>query len=77
MEKYWQKVHDEALAGMQAIISKLSDNKVDDNCDDMECALAFVLRHGTCKMKARAHACFVDYKWAKHEIAAHAAMKDA
>ena len=77
MPEYWKMVHDDALAGMRALISVLKHDEVEDDCKDMECALAYVLRHGTCKMKAKAHGYFIDYKWATHEIAAHSAIKAA
>ena len=77
MHEYWKKVHDDALAGMQSLIDKLTEDTVDDNCKDMECALAYVMKHGRCKMKAKAIGYFNDYKWAMHEIAAHEAAKPA
>ena len=77
MHEYWKKVHDDALAGMRTLIAVLKSDKVEDSCEDMECALAYVMRHGNCKAKAKAMGYFVDYKWAKHEIAAHAMEKKA
>lgn len=71
MQEYWKEVHDKALDGMRMLVSVLKNDKVEDNCEDMECALAYVMRHGTCKMKAKAMGCFFDYKWAAHEIKAH------
>ena len=75
MHEYWKEVHDKALAGMQGLIDKLTDDTVEDSCNDMECALAYVMKHGNCKMAAKAIGYFNDYKWAKHEIAAHNAAK--
>ena len=68
MEEYWKKVHDDALARMRALVA---GNVVKDNCDDMRCALAYVMKHGSCKDAAEAMDAFVDYKWAMHEMAAH------
>ena len=75
MHEYYKKVHDNALAGMQALVDHYKHDKVEDDCSDMECALAYVMKHGSCKMAAKAIGYFSDYKWAAHEIAAHAAMK--
>lgn len=77
MPEYWKKIHDEALAGMRMLIAVMKSDKVEDNCHDMECALAYVMHHGSCMAKAKAVGYFSDYKWATHEIAAHAAEKPA
>jgi transposase len=75
MPEYWKKVHDEALAGMQTLVDLYKHDEVKDTCSDMECALAFVMKHGSYKIAAKAIGYFNDYKWAKHEIAAHKAEK--
>ena len=75
MPEYWKKVHNEALAGMQTLIDYYKHDTVEDKCSDMECALAYVMKHGSCKMAAKAIGYFSDYKWATHEIAAHSVAK--
>ena len=75
MPEYWKKVHDEALAGMQTLVDLYKHDEVKDTCYDMECALAFVMKRGSCRIAAKAIGLFNDYKWAKHEIAAHQAEK--
>lgn len=69
MEKYWEQVRSEALDSMR----RLTGQDVEDNCEDMERALEYMLKHGRAKQKAKAISDYDDYKWAMHEIAAHAA----
>ena len=71
MHEYYKAVHDEALAGMRRVVGQ----EVEDSCTDMKCGLEYVLKHKSAKHVADAIDYYVDYKWAKHEIAAHAAEK--
>lgn len=71
MREYWQKVHDEALAGMRKVLDGYMG--VEDTCEGMHKALEYVMKHGNGQEKAAAIAYFGDYKWAAHEVAAHKA----
>ena len=69
MDEYWKKVHDKALADMRKVLDGYM--AVEDTCEGMHKALAYVMRHGNGQEKADAIAAFDDYKWVAHEIAAH------
>ena len=73
MHEYYKHVHDEALAGMRRVVGQ----EVEDSCADMKCGLEYVKKHKTTKRFIEALDYYFDYKWAKHEIAAHAAEKTA
>ena len=73
MQEYYKKVHDDALDGMRRIVGQ----EVEDSCADMKCALEYVKKHKTAKKFVEALDYYIDYKWAKHEIAAHAVSKTA
>ena len=73
MGEYYKKVHDEALAGMRRVVGQ----EVEDNCTDMKCGLEYVKKHKTAKQFVEALDYYIDYKWAKHEIAAHGMAKTA
>ena len=75
MREYWQKVRAEALAGMRKLLDGYM--KVEDTCESMHNALAYVMKHGNGQEKADAIAYFDDYKWAAHEVAAHKAESAA
>jgi len=71
MHEYWKRVRDDALAGMRKLLDGYM--KVEDTCEGMHGALAYVMKHGNGQEKADAIAHFDDYKWAAHELAAHVA----
>lgn len=71
MHEYYKRVHDEAWARMRQLVGQ----DVEDSCTDMKCGLEYVKRHGTSRQFAEAIDCYIDYKWAAHEIAAHEMLK--
>ena len=73
MREYWQKVHEAALAGMRKVLDGYME--VEDTCESMHKALAYVMKHGNSQEKADAIAYFNDYKWVVHEVAAHKAER--
>ena len=52
MEEYWKKVWMDAVAGMRALLKGYME--VEDSCDGMRRALAYVMKHGCGAEKAEA-----------------------
>lgn len=71
MHEYYQRVKDEALAGMRRVVGQ----EVEDTCADMKRGWEFARKNLTFKQASDAADYYIDYKWASHEIAAHKAMK--
>lgn len=70
MQEYWKKVKSEALDAMRRLIGQ----DVEDNLEDMERAFEYAVKHGTAKQIAKANSDYFDYRWATHEMLAHAAI---
>lgn len=73
MQEYWKKVKSEALDSMRRLIGQ----DVEDNCEDMERAMEYAIKHLTAKEKSKAISDYIDYKWAVHEMKAHEATTPA
>ena len=75
MHEYWKAVHRDALAKMREVLEGYM--KVEDTCESMHKALAYVMKHGNAQEKADAIAAYNDYKWVAREVAAHKAESEA
>lgn len=67
MQEYWKKVKSESLDSMRRLIGQ----DVEDNCEDMERAMEYAIKHLSAKQTAKAISDYGDYKWAVHEMKGH------
>lgn len=71
MSEYYNHTKEAALRALGSVMHQ----PVEDDHEAVHAALAAVLKHGTSGEAAKAICAVTSWKWAHHEIEAHAAMK--
>lgn len=68
MNEYWKKVLNNALD----VLAELYGDDVGNNAAEVDAAVGYAFKHHDCMHAARAVGAQTDWRWAHHEIAAHA-----